>query len=244
VTGVAEKLLRARTSTVLIELTTRCNLRCVYCAVNHPDYEARDLGLDPVEIVRAVAALRPREVQISGHGESTIVAGWHELARELLALGCPLTITTNLARRLSDEEVQVLSEFDAITVSCDTADAETYALLRRGGRLERLVDNLRRLARACEEHPERRPYLAVNCVLTERSLGQIEGLVDWAADHGVACVSLTNLVVHPALASMSPGRPAGVAGARDAVERARARAHARGLDFNVMGGLREALWRA
>ncbi len=238
---VPEKLLHARTRKVLIELTTRCNLRCVYCAVTHPDYVNRDLELDLGQIVDSVASLRPHEVQMSGHGESTIVKGWAQMARDLVERGCPLSITTNLAKRLNDDEVDVLSEFALITVSCDSADPEVFAELRHGGKLEKVEENLRRIFEACERHPERRPYVGINCVLSDKNVEGLPDLVAWAADRGCASVSLTHLVIHDALIENAPAHPGTVDGAAESVERSRRLAEERGIDFNVMGGLADAI---
>ena len=56
-----------------------------------------------------VARLAPRELQLSGHGEPTARAGWTELARACVERGFPLAITTNLARRLTDAEAELLA---------------------------------------------------------------------------------------------------------------------------------------
>jgi sulfatase maturation enzyme AslB (radical SAM superfamily) len=42
-------------SEVRIDPTTRCNLRCVYCAVSQPDYNGEDMGTAVLE--RAVPAI-------------------------------------------------------------------------------------------------------------------------------------------------------------------------------------------
>lgn len=239
--SVPDSLLRPHLRRVMLELTTRCNLRCTYCAVSHPDYRPKDLSFDARAVASSVAWLRPHEVQISGHGETTIADGWLELARDLLELGYPLSITSNLAKRLRDDEVEALARFASITVSCDSPDPETFAAIRRGGRLEKVEENLARIARAADPDPRKRPYIALNCVLSDRNVTQLPDLVDWAADRDLECVSLTHLVSHEALIGEAPGHPTRVPGAAGYVERARERARARGLDFNVMGGLEEAL---
>lgn len=239
-----EDLLVPRARIVMLELTTRCNLRCVYCAVSKPDYVGQDHELDPRALVRSIAALRPHEVQISGHGESTLVKGWVELARDLLDQGCPVTMISNLAKRLSDEEVDVMSQFAGLTVSCDSANPETFATLRRGGKLEKLEGNLRRILEAADASGRHRPYVGINCVLTELNLPDLEKLVDWAKANGAGGVSLTNLQTYDELADIVPNHPSTVAGAHAAVERARRRARELGLEFNAMGGLTDALREA
>jgi MoaA/NifB/PqqE/SkfB family radical SAM enzyme len=39
-------LLRARPRVVFVELTSRCNVRCIYCPVSLPEYLGRDLEFD------------------------------------------------------------------------------------------------------------------------------------------------------------------------------------------------------
>ncbi len=227
---------------VLIEMTTRCNLRCTYCAVSHPAYVSHDLELNPVELIAQVERLGPHQIQLSGHGETTVLRRWTKLASSAIERGLPLSITTNLAKRLTDVEARLLSEFTHITVSCDTPDPETYAQLRRGGRLERIEENLEKLRRANARHPERRPYLAVNAVLSATTLGQLVDHVEWAAAQGAASLSLTHLVRHEALDDLAPDHAKSIPDAAATVEAATRRAKELGLDFNVMGGLAEALY--
>jgi MoaA/NifB/PqqE/SkfB family radical SAM enzyme len=40
------RLLRARPRVVFVELTSRCNVRCIYCPVSLPEYVGRDLEFD------------------------------------------------------------------------------------------------------------------------------------------------------------------------------------------------------
>lgn len=227
---------------VLIEMTTRCNLRCTYCAVSHPAYVSHDLELDPVELIAQVERLGPHQIQLSGHGETTVLRKWTVLASSAIERGLPLSITTNLAKRLTEVEARLLSEFTHITVSCDTPDPETYAQLRRGGRLERIEENLEKLRRANARHPDRRPYLAINAVLSATTLGQLVDHVEWVAAHGAASLSLTHLVRHEALDDLAPDHAKSVPDAAATVEAAARRAKELGLDFNVMGGLAEALY--
>src|ERR1041385_637264 len=113
---------------VRLDLTTRCNLRCVYCAVSQSTYRGEDMPMDNARhAVGMVAELarfhKPDAVHVNGHGETTFMSGWIELCNRLLAEDLFLWMTTNLAKRYSQEELDVLSRMSVIMVSIDTADA-------------------------------------------------------------------------------------------------------------------------
>ena len=106
--GANPRLLRARPRVVFVELTSRCNVRCIYCPVSLPEYVGRDLEFELEQLVDVLRRCAPHEVQLNGHGETTMLAHWTSVAKRLLAEGLPLTLTTNLAKRMSDEECDVL----------------------------------------------------------------------------------------------------------------------------------------
>lgn len=237
-------LLEPRLEQVMVELTTRCNLRCVYCAVSQPGYLHHDLELEPEDLARQVLALRPSEVQINGHGETTLIEGWHRVADVLIRRGIRLTLTTHFNKRLTDEEIELISRLWVLTISCDTADPALYAELRRGGRLERLQENLRRVREACARRRGRKPYVSLNCTLTHRNVATLPGLVHFAKAEGADAVSVTNLLEYPELPNADRARhPAEVdpAGALAALDAAAAAGRETGIEFNVMPGLRESL---
>src|SRR5262245_53303199 len=106
---------------IRLDLTTRCNLRCVYCAGSQTTYHSEDM---PAEIadraMRAIIELshehRPREIYINGHGETTFIDGWVEVCASLLEHGFALVLTTNLAKNYSRRELEVLASVSTIAV--------------------------------------------------------------------------------------------------------------------------------
>ena len=44
--SIEPRLLRARPRTVFVEMTSNCNVRCIYCPVSLPGYHGQDLQLD------------------------------------------------------------------------------------------------------------------------------------------------------------------------------------------------------
>jgi MoaA/NifB/PqqE/SkfB family radical SAM enzyme len=242
--GLDEALLGIRPQQVLLELTSRCNLRCIYCAVSQPDYKGLDLQLTRDEVVDQIVSLGPSEFQISGHGETTLVPGWVELAQALLKRGLAVTMISHMNKALSEEEVDAFSRFKRITISCDTHDPAIYQRLRRGGRLERVANNIRRIISACGRDGVPKPHIGLNCTATHINILGVPDLVNWGADLGVSSVALTNLEEYPLIPNVEkPIHPSkhDPVGALAALRKGREVAAQRGIDYYPMGDLEDAL---
>jgi len=141
-----EHLIQAPTagwSTAAIEFTSKCNLRCSFCTLSHPDYVGKDAAPETIETIkRLLAEGDVQSVSISGHGETTIFPNWEHHARELLQAGQALTTITNLAKVLSDEEARAFSCFSEIRVSVDSPDREQLKQMRRKVDLRTILHNI------------------------------------------------------------------------------------------------------
>jgi MoaA/NifB/PqqE/SkfB family radical SAM enzyme len=87
--------------TASIEFTTRCNLRCVYCASVLPGYKGQDLNL--AEFDQLIMDLKKRKVRTvlaNGHGETTLVKDWHLYCGKLLDAGFRLHLITNSIQKI------------------------------------------------------------------------------------------------------------------------------------------------
>ena len=132
-------LVSPRTRVVHIEFTSRCNLRCVYCAASQPTYKGIDLDVKTID--SAIEALKKREIKVlsvNGHGETTLYKNWHLYCNKMLDAGIQLHIISNFAKEFSQDEIQTLSRFKSIEISCDTNDPELLKKLRRGIDLQTL----------------------------------------------------------------------------------------------------------
>lgn len=182
---VEELVASNATDTVFLELTSRCNLRCVYCAVSQPAYHGIDLALKGFDnFVEQMRARRVRTVVMNGHGESTIIKDWETYADRLADAGFRLHITTNLAKRLRDAEVAALSRFERILVSIDTIDAELLAELRRGARLEVILENIAAIQTFASAR-RRSPQIAISCTVGDLSAPGILHMVDAMLARGI-----------------------------------------------------------
>lgn len=175
---VEDLLSSPTTDTVFLELTSRCNLRCVYCAVSQPTYRGIDLPLKGFDnFFEQMRARGVRTLVMNGHGESTIIKDWDVYADRLADAGLRLHMTTNLAKRLTSAEVAVMSRFERILVSIDTIDAELCAQLRRGANLEMILANIAAIQQFSAAR-RRNPQIWISCTVGDLSAPGIADLVD------------------------------------------------------------------
>jgi MoaA/NifB/PqqE/SkfB family radical SAM enzyme len=187
------------TSRALIEFTSRCNLRCVYCARCQPTLPP-DADIDTTRLGGILDELTERRVQgicANGHGETTVLHGWQEWCRTILDRGIPVSIISNFAKRFSDDETDVLSRFDDIEVSCDTADPALFARLRRGADLDTVCANMRRVSTHAVNRRRAPPRFSWSCVVTDRNVFGLRGLIDLGLSLGVSHFSFCNLTKYP-----------------------------------------------
>ena len=179
-----------------LELTTKCNLRCVYCAVSQPEYDGRHMSVETFDQILALLDSVEKDVEIlvNGHGETTYHPQWLELCSEMIRRGFRPTIITNLARPFTASEHECLAQFGVIQVSIDTVDPELLSKLRRRVKLATIVDNIQEIRRAADRLGSKPPIFTLSCGVFDVSIEGLEGVAHFAIEHRVGAVTFWNLV--------------------------------------------------
>lgn len=176
-----------------LEITSQCNLRCVYCAVSLPKYKGKDLNLSYLDsVIETLKKRGTRFLNVNGHGETTMVADWHKVCDRLIEEGFQLVIITNLARRLSEEEIRTLSRFYMITASIDTVDPELFTRLRRSAKLDVFFENMNRIQQAVEKE-NHELYWNWSAVVTNQNVFGLKKLVEEGLKRGVRRFTFSSL---------------------------------------------------
>lgn len=126
-----------------IEITRRCNARCVFCS-----HEPSDVATMPVATVAAILDAFPRaaEIQPQWFGEPMLHPEFLEVVKLCKRHGGAVRFYTNgsLVHRNMDA-LRLLGSGDEVIFSVEGRDAKTYESIRRGLNWDRLLDNVEML---------------------------------------------------------------------------------------------------
>jgi MoaA/NifB/PqqE/SkfB family radical SAM enzyme len=182
---------------VRLELTTRCNLRCVYCAVSQSTYEGSDmpeaLAYRVIPLIADLASSKLGVVHVNGHGETTFLSGWMEVCESLLQLGLPISITTNLARDYSEAETDILAQMRIIHISLDSSDRDLMKTIRRRVDINRIVANMSGIRAAAQGLKKPEPEFHFSCGIYDRNAALMEEFARFSVELGIKGVGFWNL---------------------------------------------------
>ncbi len=200
---------------VLIETTTRCNLRCKQCAHVIGKYDFADMTLE------TFAKLRPlfphlRQAALYGHGETFLYKHFFEMLAELKRYPVSVYVTTNgtlLTEAVSERLVEL--GLDKLAVSLDAATPALFNEIRRGADFDSVIQNIRMLnAIKKRKHQDDKPILSIMYCAMKSNIQELPKLVRLADElnmtHGVSVMNIVeygalgeSLVEHPEWAEAS-----------------------------------------
>jgi MoaA/NifB/PqqE/SkfB family radical SAM enzyme len=224
----------------MVELTTDCNLRCVYCAVSQPNWQVQSLAAGLVDqVIVDLQKLGTKVIVLHGHGETTIVPNWVRVAEKFLNAGFALSTCTNLTKVFTNDEYNILAKFGSITVSLDTIDPLLFRRLRKGGDVAHLIYNFLRI-KALETVPIRWIWSSVIC---DQTIWDILPLIKFGHFLGVKVFCLCNLTVedHCHLRHISQLSTDEARHALLVLDEAEAYCLEHGLDCDIKAGLLDSL---
>lgn len=197
---------------LLIETTTRCNLRCKQCAHVINKYALADMQLETFYKLRPLFPTA-KQVALYGHGETFLYPHFFEMLAELKQHDIFVYVTTNgtlitpeVARRLVDLQL------DRLAFSLDAATPALFNEIRRGADFDAVLHNIRTL-NAFKQQARRddKPILSIMYCAMQSNIQELPKLVRLADElnmtHGVAVMNIyeyglsgESLAEHPELA--------------------------------------------
>ncbi len=186
----------ARPSRLVLDTTSRCNLRCPFCHRHKMIGTEGWVGDMPASVLDGIVRrLFPtaRHVNISLVGEPTLCRHIDRLLAACERFGTRLSFTTNGTRLLSDDLGRRLAPWlSHLEISIDSLDAKTFATLRAGaelGTVQAAIAHMAALRRTLAE--ESRFGLGLSVTLFSANLAELPGLARWAAAAGCTHIRAT-----------------------------------------------------
>jgi MoaA/NifB/PqqE/SkfB family radical SAM enzyme len=182
------------TRSFFLELTRNCNLRCVYCAVSQPWYEGKDMDVtDFDDLVQMIKARQVNTLLVNGHGETTTIHGWHHKIVSLADAGFRLSMISNFARLLTDEELAAMARISQIEISVDTHRPDVLRAVRRKVDLGNILINMANVTSTASKLGLPRPQFSWSCVVSDRVALDLADYVRFGLACGVRNFTLCNL---------------------------------------------------
>jgi MoaA/NifB/PqqE/SkfB family radical SAM enzyme len=178
-----------------VEVTSRCNLKCVMCPVTvfAEHWRARDMSWETFERV-AEAFARVRWVHLQGWGEPLLHRRIFDMIARAKSAGCKVGFTTNGTRLTAQKGARLLDlGLDLMAVSIAGATPATHAAIRVGSDLAKLAENLRRFLRLRAERGNPLPTVEVFYLMTPSNLAELPRAVELAAELGADELVAMNL---------------------------------------------------
>jgi radical SAM protein with 4Fe4S-binding SPASM domain len=186
-----------RTSSAMLELTTDCDVRCVYCARSRPVYAHKSKTIDLSKLDSIIAYFKNRRLKdlvFAGYGEITVLKDWHLHASKFFNKGFSVRIETNLTKEFSNKEVRVLARFKEIIASCDTVGEKLFRRLRGGREISTLLRNMEKVRSAASENGYPEPQFCWSCVVCDKNVKKLQDLVLFGIEIGVKSFEFNDLV--------------------------------------------------
>ncbi len=174
-----------------IEITTRCNFKCRYCARTNLDKDSKDM--DRETFIRILDLLpHAYRVTLVGLGEPLLHPRLTEFIEIASSLKRRVGLVTNAS--LLDSSISkglISAGLDSIAFSLDTVNQDVASRVRKGTDIDRVIDNIRQFIKIA--NAARPMAKAVFTALSVETIPYFNDLVETVSTLGVDIMMLTDL---------------------------------------------------
>ena len=152
---------------VQIELSSRCNYRCVFCYQSDDSFSSNKdyMGFMDPELFRAVIDEIEGKVPFitfASRGEPTLHPKFAELLSYCKGKFLDIKVNTNFST-VGDKEMQAIADVcNTVIASVDSADKEDYERLRVNGKFENIEKRIKKFKEEYLDQSQRRSKISFN----------------------------------------------------------------------------------
>jgi MoaA/NifB/PqqE/SkfB family radical SAM enzyme/Tfp pilus assembly protein PilF len=197
--------LQAYPKSLMIEYTSRCNLRCKYCPKSNPGEDqvpGRNMDMTNQTVDAVIELIEQHtysELLLAGTGESTFHPNWMEDFPRIIQAGknanpeSYIHLNSNFAIKFENEHWDVLSQLDGIVISIDTSDRQLTKTVRAKSDLGLIIYNIIRFQTYCESRGLKLPQITVNVTLYQEAAAGLPELMVMLSKLPIKQVSISDM---------------------------------------------------
>lgn len=178
-----------------IEVTNRCNLRCIMCRDKNDSRLIKDLDFSHfIKLQPLFPTLL--SAYLYGIGEALTYPYVLDMFEMLLEYNVNVGIITNgilINQTLAEQWVK--KNLYKLSISIDGANKETYERIRIGASFEQLMDNIALVNNLKKQYKTKSPMLTFNFVAMRSNISELPAVIDLAAEYSAAEVIVNDLIV-------------------------------------------------
>jgi len=174
----------------------RCNIDCFFCstaAIRGTD----ELPMQRIEeLIDELKRAGTRAIRLSGGGEPLFHRSVKPMLERMAASGIPLENITTNAVLLNEDIAKILVRCcDQVTVSLNTADAESYATMMKtpARNFDRVLQNIRTLVRVRREGGSTKPRIQLQFLVWKENFRTVPRMYELARELEVDTILFNGL---------------------------------------------------
>jgi MoaA/NifB/PqqE/SkfB family radical SAM enzyme len=165
-------------SYIEIEVTTRCNLKCIMCEHTYWNEPNRDMSFE--EFKRIVDQFpRLKWIGLTGIGESFLNKDFMKMLKYVKSRDIIVELYDSfffIDKKTAEELIDM--GIDIIFVSLDAATKETYEKIRVGSDFERVINNVKTFFQLKKEKNAQYPKIAFHYIVNKMNLQEIPQYIE------------------------------------------------------------------
>jgi len=169
---------------VLLELTNRCDLKCVMC---HRGFMTRDVGdMDWARVVRITEEMGREHgtmLVLIGQGEPTLYPRFLDSVAQAKKTGIDRVLAITNGQHLAEiADELVATGLDDLHVSIDGFRKEILESIRIGSNMDTTISGIRSVLRARERAGSKKPTVALRYCCMPKNIGDREQFIEFWQD--------------------------------------------------------------
>lgn len=189
---------QAPPTTLELNPTNRCNLRCLSCWLREFKAETEELSDEKLlNIVDEASEVGIKEIRIPGSGEPFMRKNIIEVMKRIKEHGMNGLLITN-GTIFTKQSIRELVEigWDCITFSIDSADEKTHDYLRGvKGSFNKVIEALKEFKRIKNELKKEKPLIRFNTVLSNKNYNTLSKIFELGHKYGCKDIQIQPMTI-------------------------------------------------